>query len=124
MRLTKLRLGFLKFWKLKFQYFFFVFFNMGPYGSQNFKMLLFSQITLESFKLFLNFVSVVRTKLLVCIFEVLSFDISRFFIRFNMSPYGSQSSKRYSSHKSLVNLSHFFLNWRLSSPHKSTVSDF
>ncbi len=34
---------------------FFVFVNMGLYGSQNFKTLLLPQITFESFKFFLNF---------------------------------------------------------------------
>ncbi len=36
-------------------FFFFVFVNMGPYGSTNFKTLLLPQITFECFQLLLNF---------------------------------------------------------------------
>ncbi len=40
-----------------FQDFFFVFINMGPYGSQNFKTLLLPQITFEFFQAFSEFSS-------------------------------------------------------------------
>ena len=46
---------FSKFLVFDFSGFFFAFVNMGPYGSQNFKTLLLPQITLGSFKRFLNF---------------------------------------------------------------------
>ncbi len=62
-------------------YFFFVFLrkffvsvNMGHYGSQHFKTLFLPQITIESFQTFsTNFFSVVLTKVLFWIFEMLSF---------------------------------------------------
>ncbi len=50
MFLTKLRLGFLKFWQLKFYPFFFVFVNIGPNGSENFKTLHLQQIAAKSFQ--------------------------------------------------------------------------
>ncbi len=49
--------GFLKFWVFDFSGILFVLFNMGPYGSQNFKTLLLPQITFESFQPFPEFSS-------------------------------------------------------------------
>ena len=51
--------GFLKFWVYNFSGFFFlfVFVNMGPSGSKNFKTLLLPQITLESFQTYSEFSS-------------------------------------------------------------------
>ncbi len=49
--------GFLKFWVFDFSGILFVFFNMGPYGGQNFKTLLFPQINFESFETFSEFSS-------------------------------------------------------------------
>ncbi len=37
---------------------------------------------------------------------------------------GAKTSKRYSSHKSLLNLFNLFLNFLLNGPQKSTVLDF
>ena len=58
-----------------FHIFFFFFINMGLYGSQTFKMLLLSQITLESFQTFSWIFPVFLTKVLFCIFEILSFRL-------------------------------------------------
>ncbi len=46
-----------------------------------------------------------------------------YFFLLTWDPVGENTSKRYSSHKSCLNLSKFFLNI-LSSSHKSTVLDF
>ena len=50
-------LGFLTFWVYDFSLFFFLFVNMGPCQSKNFKMLLLPQITFESFQTFSEFSS-------------------------------------------------------------------
>ncbi len=44
--------GFLKFWVFDISGILFVFFNMGPHGSQNFKTLLLPQISFDSFQTF------------------------------------------------------------------------
>ncbi len=77
---------------------FFAFVNMAPYGSKNFKTLLL-QITFESFQnLFWIFFSVVHTRVLFWIFENLSLRfLTIFFLSVNTGPYGSKTSKRYSS---------------------------
>ena len=102
----------------------FVFVNMAPYGSQNFKTLLLHQITFESF--FWDFVSVVLTNVLGWIFETLSFWFfrNRFLFLLTWDPMEAKISKYYSPLKSLLNLFNFFLNFLVSSPHKSTVLDF
>ncbi len=55
------RTFFLNFWKKRcffdFLRIFFVFVNMGPYGSKNLKTLLFLQIVAESFQTFPEFSS-------------------------------------------------------------------
>ena len=56
-------LGFLTFWKLKFNEFVFVFVNMGPYGSQNFKAVFLLQIAAQRFETTPDFFSIVLTKL-------------------------------------------------------------
>ncbi len=68
---------------------FFVFVNMGPYGSQNFKTLLLPQISFESFQTFFwNFFSVVLTKVLFWIFEIWSFRFFNEFFIFTFATYG------------------------------------
>ncbi len=74
--------GFLKFWVFDFSGILFVFINMGPYGSQNFKTLLLLQITFESFHPFPEFSSQLSSQVLFWIFEILSF---RFLMNFWIS---------------------------------------
>ena len=76
----------LDFWNFEFMIFqdlFFVFVNMGPYGSKNFKMLLLPQFTFESFKLFLKFLlSFPHKSYCFWIFEILSLRLLMNFFRF------------------------------------------
>ncbi len=81
-------------------WFFVIFFqlviNIIPYGSQNCRMLLLPQIAFESFQTFFwIFFSVVLTKVLFWIIEILSFWFFTifFFIFINIGPYGSQNFK-------------------------------
>ena len=65
---------FLNFWKKKYLFslwIFFVFLDMGPYGSQNFKTLLLLQIIAESFQTFPEFLPNGPPKTTVRIFEIL-----------------------------------------------------
>ncbi len=55
---------------------------MGPYGSENVKMLLLLQIAAESFKLFLNFLCNGPHKTTFGIFEILKIEILTNFICF------------------------------------------
>ena len=113
---------FLIFWRICF-----VFVNMGPYGSQNFKTPLLPQITFEYFRTFSDFFYQWSSQK-YC-FEFLKFrvfDFSGFFFSFSLTwdSMGAKTSKRYSSHKSLLNLFNLFLNFLLNGPQKSTVLDF
>ncbi len=60
---------------------FFVFVKMGPYGSENFKMLLLLQMAPESFQLFLNFLPNGLHKTTFGIFEILNLWFLTFFFR-------------------------------------------
>ena len=74
----------------------FVFFTMGPNGSENFRTPLLQQIAAESvFKLFLNFLSNGPHKTMFGIFEILKIEILTicFFVFFNMGPNGSENLK-------------------------------
>ncbi len=99
---------------------------MVTYGIENFKTLLLPQITFESFKLFLKFLLSCPHKSTV--WDFLNFELTNFheFYSFSLTlgPMGAKTSKRYSSLKSLLNLSKLFLTFLLSGPHKSTVLDF
>ena len=68
-----------------FTIFFFIFVNMGPYGSHNFKTLLLPQITFESFQTFSEFSSQWSSKSTVFWFG--KFWVSVFF-KFTTIPYG------------------------------------
>ncbi len=58
MVLTKTMFGIFEILKIEIlMHFFFVFLNMGPYGSQNFKTLLLPQISFESSQTFSEFSS-------------------------------------------------------------------
>ncbi len=62
---------------------------MGPYGSQSFKTLLLPQITIWTFSTFSwIFFSVVLTKVLFWIFELLSFRFLTFFLILPLYPMG------------------------------------
>ncbi len=61
---------------------FFVFVNMGPYGSENFKMLLPYKSLLKAFKLFLNILSNGPHKTTVWVLEILKIEILMIFFRF------------------------------------------
>ncbi len=83
---------FLKFWVFNFSRFF-VFVNMGPYGSQNFKTLLLPQINFESFLPFLNFLLIGPHKSTVffCfVFQILSFWFLTNFERHQCTLWGNQ----------------------------------
>ena len=71
-------LGFLKFWKFKFQQILLIFNGMGPYGSDNFKTLLL-QIATKSFETRPEFSSQWSSQNYVGIFEILSFGFVTFF---------------------------------------------
>ncbi len=98
----------LKFWDYDFSQFFFDFINMGPYGSQNFKMLLLPQILSNFFWIFF---SVVLTKVWFEFLKLWVFDFSRFYFAITWDPMAAKTSKRYSSHKSLLDFSKVFLNF-------------
>ncbi len=74
---------------------FFMFVNIGPYGSQNFKMLLLPQSLLNSFKLCLNFLlSGSHNSTILDFWNFDFFDFSGIlFVFVNMGPYGSQNFK-------------------------------
>ena len=92
-------------WKLPgmefLRIFFFVFVNhvnIGPYGSQHFKMLLLPQTTFESFQTFSEFSS--RWSSQTYCFGFLQFwvfNFSKFFFALTWDPMGAETSKRYSS---------------------------
>ncbi len=77
------------FFKKKMSFFFtnIVFFvNIGPYGSENFKMLFLLQTAAKSFqktKLFLNFLQTDPHRTTLRIFEILKIEILTNFIRFH-----------------------------------------
>ena len=74
---TVLDFEILSFWF--FRIFFFVFVNMGPFSSQNFKTLLLRQLSFESFQTFSEFFfSVLLTKVLFLIFKITSFFFQHF----------------------------------------------
>ncbi len=117
------------------------FFNMGPYGKQHGTLwettwdpigdkIQNATPPSNHFWILLNFFwifsSVVLTKVRFLIFENLSIWFFRifFFVLANMGPYGSQTSKRYSSLKSLLSPFKHFLNFLLNGPHKGTVFGF
>ncbi len=81
MVLTKIGGGCLNFWKLKFYQILFVFVNMGPNGSENFKTLLLLQIAAESFQIFLNFLANGHNKTMFGIFEIWNFRFLTIFFR-------------------------------------------
>ncbi len=91
-------------------FFFFVFVNMGPYGSQNFKMLLL-QITFESFHFFLLSGPQKSTVLDFWTLSLWFFTILTFFVSFSLTwnPMGAKTLKCYASLKSLLNFSQRFL---------------
>ena len=82
----------------------------------------------SSLKSLLNFfwifLSVVLTKVLFLDFWNFELLIFHYFFRVNMGPYGSSLQKATPSLISLLNFSKLFLNFLLSSPHKTTVLDF
>ncbi len=127
MVLTKLRLGFLKFWKLNFNDFFFVFLNMGHYyGSQDFQTLLLLRIAAESFQNFSEYSSQRASQKYVwnvCNFENWNFN-QLYSFSLTWDPMGAKISKRYSSLKSVLNHFKLFLNFLLSGPHKSAILNF
>ncbi len=119
---------FLNFWKKKrfldLLRIFYVFINMGPHGSQNFKTLLLPQITFDLFKLCLKFNHLsCPHKSTVLYFEILSLPFSRFFFSFWLTwdPMGVKTSKPYSSLRSLFKLFKRVMKFLLSCRHKNTV---
>ncbi len=73
---------------------FFVFVNMGPYGSQNFKTLLLPQITFESFQTFSKFSSHWSWQSSFGFLKFGLFDFSGILLVFvNIGPNGSQNFK-------------------------------
>ncbi len=75
---------------------YFVFGNMGPYGSENFKTQLLPQITFESFQTFSEISSQLSSQK-YCFgfltFWVLDFSFFFVFVKLNMGPYGRQNFK-------------------------------
>ncbi len=104
--------------KFNFLQIFFVFVNMGPYGSENFKTLLLLKSLLNPFIFFSEF-----SVLDFWNFEFLIFQKFCLFL-LTWDPMGAHTSKRYSFLKSLLNPFKLFLKFLLSGPHKSTVLDF
>ena len=80
-----------------FQHLFYVFVNMGPYWSKNFKTLLLPQIVLNLFELFLNFLLSGPNK--STILDFLKFRFTIFhdfcFVFINMRQYGSKIFKNF-----------------------------
>ncbi len=118
----------LEFWNfdiLIFQDFFFVLFNMWPYGSQKFQN---ATPPSNHFWMFSNFFwifcSVVLTKVPFCIFEILRFWFFTTFFRVNMGPYGSQNFKTLLLPQITFEFFQSFPDFFLSSPDKSTVLNF
>ena len=74
---------------------FFVFANMGPYGSNNFKTLLLLQITAESFETFPKFSEQWSSqKLHLAIWYFKNWNFNDFcFVFVNMGPSGSENFK-------------------------------
>ena len=122
---------FLNFWNKKYIFNFCFRFcvnhvNMGPYGSQNLQTPI---PPLNQFSIFSNclciFFWVVLIKVLKLDFWNLEFVIFQdFFFALTWDPMGAETTKHYSSLKSLWNYFKLFLNILLSGPHKSTVLDF
>ncbi len=81
---------------------------------------------LNPIKLFLNFLLSSPHKIPFLDFWNFEFLIFQDFFSFSLTwdPIGAQTSKRYSSLKSLLNHFNLFLNFLLSGSHKSTVLDF
>ncbi len=98
---------FLNFWNTNvfFLFFtkFFVFVNVGPYGSKNFKTLLLLQITFASFQTFSDFFLNGLQKRAVLYFWNFVFTIFRHFFSFSSTwdSIGTKTSKHYCSLKSL-----------------------
>ncbi len=115
----------LKFWAFDFSGFFFVFVNMGPNGSQNFKTLL-PQISFESFQTFSEISSQWSwQKYCFGFLKFWVFDFSEILFLFvNMGPYGRQNAKTLLLNQITFDSFHFFVKFLLSGPHKSTVLDF
>ncbi len=81
---------------------FFIFVDMGPYGSENFKTLLL-QIAAETFQFFLNSLPIGPHKTMFGIYEMLKIKILTilfFSISSTWHPVGMKILKRYSSYKS------------------------
>ncbi len=97
--LQKYCFGFLKFKVFRFSlfFFFFVFVNMGPYGSQNFKMLLLPQISFESFQPFTEFSSQWSSQKYCTVLDFWNFGFPIFneFLNFNFVPYGETKNLNY-----------------------------
>ncbi len=105
---------------------FFVFVNMGPYGSENFKKLLFLQKQPKAFNLFLHFLLKGPHKIafgIVWNFENWNFN---YFFSFSLTwdPMRVKISKSYSSYKSQPKAFKFFLNFLPNGPHKTTFVVF
>ncbi len=73
---------------------FFIFVDMGPYGSENFKTLLL-QIAAETFQFFLNSLPIGPHKTMFGIYEMLKIKILTilFFHFVNMAPSGNENFK-------------------------------
>ncbi len=111
----------LRFWILTI---FFVFVNMGPYGSQNCKTLLLPQIAPEFCENSPEFLFHTKVTFLdFWNFEILNFN-DFFSFSLTWDPMGAKIAKRYSFHKSRPNLIKIFLNFSLQYPHKVTFADF
>ncbi len=87
-----------EFWKKNFfdiLGIFFVFVNMGPYGSQNFKTLLLPQIAIEYFETSFEFPNNRPHKVLFWIFAILSFWLLTNFLNSPLYPTGKPKSLNY-----------------------------
>ncbi len=105
---------------------FFVFVNMGPYGSENFKMLLLLQIADKSFQTFPEFSSQWSSQNHVWDFwNFENWNFNKFYsFSLTWDPMGAKISKRYSSYKSQPKVFKLFLKFLPNGPHKSMFGIF
>ena len=105
---------------------FLIFVHMGPYGSQNFKMLLLLQITAESFQTFAEFSFQWSSQ--NCIWDFWNLENWHFTVFFSFSltwdPMGVKISKHYSPYKLQPKVFKLFLNFLPIGPHKNTLGIF
>ncbi len=106
-----------------FLWIFFVFVNMGPYGSKNFKTLLLLQITAESFQTFPEFSSQWSSQNYIWDFwNFENWNFNEFYLfSLTWDPMGVKISKRYFSYKLQPRVLKLVLNFPPNVPHKTTV---